>query len=200
MRSALTEPKGWPSGIQYLHTPSYSKHLSGDIVAALNDKPASEKTSSLAGGPSINVAIRAIHSGEHPAHGQYGLFAAKNLPPDSVIIHYIGVIHGQDETDETSDYDLSLDRELKLGIDASKAGNEARFINDYRGISTKGPNADFRDTWVETNGRHERRMSVFVLPAGKSGKRAGGIKKGEEILVSYGKGFWNERQQTGSKN
>lgn len=193
----MAVPKGWPSDIQYLQCPSYSKHLSKEIIAALNDKPPSKTTSPLENGPSINVVIRAIHSSDHPAHGQYGLFAAKNLLPDSLIIHYIGVIHGQDDSDETSDYDLSLDRELNLGIDASNAGNEARFINDYRGISAKGPNVEFRETWVNTNGKSERRMSVFVLTAGKSGKRADGIKKGEEILVSYGKGFWNERQQAG---
>jgi hypothetical protein len=40
----------------------------------------------------------------------------------------------------------------------------------------------------------EKRVGVFVLSAGKSGKRAKGIGRGQEILVSYGKGFWTERQ------
>lgn len=35
-------------------------------------------------------------------------------------------------------------------------------------------------------------MGVWVLPAGKSGKGKG-IKKGDEILVSYGRGFWGAR-------
>lgn len=35
-----------------------------------------------------------------------------------------------------------------------------------------------------------RGVAVFVMPAGKAGKRKGGIKKGQEVLVSYGKGFW----------
>ena len=35
----------------------------------------------------------------------------------------------------------------------------------------------------------ERRVGIFVLSAGKAGKRKGGIKPGEEILVSYGKGM-----------
>lgn len=35
-----------------------------------------------------------------------------------------------------------------------------------------------------------RGVAIFVMPAGRSGKRKGGIKKGQEILVSYGKGFW----------
>lgn len=36
-------------------------------------------------------------------------------------------------------------------------------------------------------------MGVWVLGGGKK-KKGVGIKKGEEILVSYGKGFWGERK------
>jgi hypothetical protein len=96
--------------------------------------------------------------------------------------------------DETSDYDLSLDRESGIGVDASKMGNEARFMNDYRGVAA-GPNAEFRDVLVDVGfGIVEKRMGIFVLSTGKSGKRAKGIERGEEILVNYGKGFWAERQ------
>ena len=91
-----------------------------------------------------------------------------------------------------SNYDLSLDRELCIGIDADKKGNEARFINDYRGIAER-PNAEFKEIWDER--RKERGMGVWVLPEGKSGKGKGkGVRKGEEILVSYGKGFWGARR------
>lgn len=41
-------------------------------------------------------------------------------------------------------------------------------------------------------------MAVFVLPAGKNGPTkagVGGIAKGAEILVSYGKGFWSKRKE-----
>ena len=89
-----------------------------------------------------------------------------------------------------SDYDLSLDREHGIGIDAAKTGNEARFINDYRGIADR-PNAEFREVWDQ--GIKERGMAVYVLREGKSGKGKG-IRKGEEILVSYGKGFWGARK------
>ena len=88
-----------------------------------------------------------------------------------------------------SDYDLSLDREHGIGIDANTRGNEARFINDYRGIAEK-PNAEFKEIWDSR--KQERGMGVWVLPEGKSGKGKG-IRKGEEILVSYGRGFWGAR-------
>ncbi|EXJ92196.1 hypothetical protein A1O3_00746 [Capronia epimyces CBS 606.96] len=104
-----------------------------------------------------------------------------------------------DPTHATSNYDLSLDRDLGLAIDASRCGNEARFINDYRGIRAAGPNAEFRDCLVQVGpgpGRLEKRIGVFVLSPGKAGgPRAKGIAKGEEIVVSYGKGFWNARRE-----
>ena len=115
-------------------------------------------------------------------------------------------MHGPTETDPTSDYDLTLDAELGIAVDAARTGNEARFINDYRGVSDTGPNAEFRDVLVDIgHSRLERRIGVFVLSAGKAKakggkkrakggkKRAKGVLKGEEIVVSYGKGFWRER-------
>lgn len=98
------------------------------------------------------------------------------------------------DTDPTSSYDISLDRDLGISIDAAKAGNEARFVNDYRGIRDK-PNAEFRDIWVKVGDmRWERWIGIFVLGEGRAGLRKGGLRKGEEILVSYGKGFWAERK------
>lgn len=93
----------------------------------------------------------------------------------------------------SSNYDLSLDREMGIGIDADKRGNEARFINDYRGVAER-PNAEFKEIW--DGARKERGMGVWVLPEGKSGKGKG-IRKGEEILVSYGRGFWGARKGDG---
>ena len=63
-------------------------------------------------------------------------------------------------------------------------GNEARFINDYRGVAAK-PNALFEE---RRNAAGELCMAVW------SGKEE--IKKGQEILVSYGKGFWQARARS----
>lgn len=41
-------------------------------------------------------------------------------------------------------------------------------------------------------------VAIFVLPAGKSGKRKNGIRAGQEVLVSYGKGFWAHHASTTS--
>ncbi|KAF1949293.1 hypothetical protein CC80DRAFT_555500 [Byssothecium circinans] len=193
-----SSPRGWPRELVYLHAPRYSKKLNGDATKALvvpNSAPSLRSIYQVpkSQGPYTNVRITPISNPAHPANGQYGLYAAHNLPPDAFILPYLGYVHGPTDLDEQSDYDLSLDREQEVGVDASRMGNEARFINDYRGISNS-PNAEFRDISVDVgNGGVEKRMGVFVLSAGKSGKRAKGIGKGEEILVSYGKGFWSER-------
>lgn len=70
---------------------------------------------------------------------------------------------------------------MSIGIDARRSGNEARFINDYRGIS-KRPNAVFCDNRLSSG---ELRMSVW--------SSVEGVKKGDEILVSYGKSWWRAR-------
>lgn len=118
----------------------------------------------------------------HPARGQRGLFASRKIPPRTHIIDYVGEVHCDDRPH--SDYDLSLYRTsegISVGVDASRMGNEARFINDYRGVAAK-PNAIFEE---HRNSAGELCMAVW------SGKDE--IKKGQEILVSYGKGFWQAR-------
>jgi len=191
MPSATKVPKNWPEEIVFLQRPTYAKSIqSAQLQSSLNslDLPVLKTLN-----PS-NVQIQSISEPSHPAHGQRGLFASRNLVPDSFICFYLGFVHGPQETDPSSNYDLSLDRELQIGVDATRMGNEARFINDYRGIRSEGPNAEFRDCLVDIGGVFERRISAFVLSAGKKGgKRARGINKGEEIVVSYGKGFWSHR-------
>ncbi|KAF2115278.1 hypothetical protein BDV96DRAFT_612654 [Lophiotrema nucula] len=189
-------PKDWPRDILYLLSPSYSNALTDEahkfIFLSKLNLPSNTEVRRVSG-PHTNVKITPISDTFHPAHGQFGLFAGQHLSPDTLILPYLGYVHGKADTDENSDYDLSLDRDHALGVDASKMGNEARFINDYRSISAN-PNAEFRDISIDIGkGLVEKRIGVFVLSAGKSGKRAKGIAKGEEILVSYGKGFWTER-------
>jgi hypothetical protein len=214
--STTKAPRNWPPQKPYLRAPFYSPRLTLAQRSRLKIKPEdpSEIPRGVAKGPCGLVKITDIIESSHPACGQAGLFAASDLKPGSFILEYLGKIHAsppsssssspeslalasssastnpEDDMHAHSDYDLSLDRDAGLAIDADKMGNEARFINDYRGIKDR-PNAEFREVWDPK--RMERGMSVWVLPAGKSGKGKG-IAKGEEILVSYGKGFWGARK------
>ncbi|KAI1374474.1 hypothetical protein F4677DRAFT_426235 [Hypoxylon crocopeplum] len=193
-------PKNWPVAIPYLSQPAYAPHVTRSQRQVLNMRPpdlTTEIPRDFPRGPSALVRIVPICDPSHPANGQSGLFAARSLTPGSLILPYYGVIHSSLPPDNTnhekSDYDLWLDRDVALAVDADKAGNEARFVNDYRGVKERA-NSEFRECWDSRRG--EKCMAVFVLPAGKNtGKKAGvGIGKGEEILVSYGKGFWSKRR------
>ncbi len=200
-------PKNWPPGVSYLTNPAYSPTLLSPHLASLRTKPIDIKEipPNTPKGPCSLVKITSITTSSHPANGQSGLFATKDLKPGTFILQYLGEVHatpfshpGTSSEPEAkkydphakSNYDLSLDREMGIGIDADRRGTEARFINDYRGVADK-PNAEFKEIWDV--GRKERGMGVWVLPEGKSGKGKG-IKKGEEILVSYGRGFWGARK------
>ncbi|KAI0343968.1 hypothetical protein BDW22DRAFT_1355202 [Trametopsis cervina] len=178
-----TTPSHWPSEITYINSPRYHSSVTKEVRSQLDGAMSPVKTSQPGGrAQRPPVVIKRIVEDGHPAKGQFGLFAAKKLQARQHIIDYVGEVHCDDRPD--SDYDLSLLRlpnGIAVGIDASKAGNEARFINDFRGIADK-PNALFQEGRDDSGALS---MSVW------SGNEP--IKKGSEILVSYGKGFWKAR-------
>ncbi|KAI9836876.1 MAG: hypothetical protein M1819_001041 [Sarea resinae] len=199
-------PKNWPSNITYLTTPRYSKALTAADYAAFRPARPCESSSTASPPPSQQpglvlpqipnqtpnppVSITRITRPSHPAHTQYGLFATHDLAPGSFILPYVGVVHAAGaDADPGSDYDLCLDGGRGIGVDATRAGNQARFVNDYRGVRAR-PNAEFREC-VTRGG--ERTMGVWVVSAGRSGAGRKGVRRGEEICVSYGKGFWRGR-------
>ncbi|EJD04288.1 uncharacterized protein FOMMEDRAFT_70390, partial [Fomitiporia mediterranea MF3/22] len=173
-------PSRWPTDLEYLRSTSYAPMIPLDILQYIKGNgPTTLSTTKP------HVMIRRIDSTMHPAHGQMGLFASKKIPPGTRIIDYFGEVHTNERP--SSDYDLSLyrvhgDGGVIVNIDAARMGNEARFINDYRGIRPK-PNALFKERRTEQG---ELRMSVY-----SADNEA--IKKGDEILVSYGKAWWKAR-------
>jgi len=172
-------PKHWPTHVQHLTVPKFHSSVSADAISYL--KGGSSTRSSLPPAPPSLGVIRPITHPSHPAHGQHGLFAASKIPPQTLIVEYIGEVHSDDRP--TSDYDISLYRfrHESVGVDATVMGNEARFVNDYRGIRPK-PNAQFLDRWTAGG---DLRMCIWSL--------SGGIRKGDEIVVSYGKAWWAAR-------
>ncbi|KAF5007093.1 hypothetical protein FDECE_6559 [Fusarium decemcellulare] len=191
----MSKPKNWPDGFPYLRAPLHDKSLSPSHLQALGSKPSPSSdtpiiASSATTTPCPLVKIQPITNSTHPANGQCGLFAAQNLAPGSFILAYLGRVHSGAASSTESDYDLWLDREADAAVDAAAEGNEGRYVNDYRGVGDRA-NAEFRTVWCERWG--ELCVGVWVLGGGKK-KKGGGIKKGDEILVSYGKGFWGERK------
>ncbi|KAH9853064.1 SET domain protein [Lenzites betulinus] len=186
-KDTVRRPAHWPANVRYITEPQYHSSVPPEIRNHIC-------SSQHATGPPESshvlrsaVVIQIITEPTHPACGQYGLFAAKKIPPRSLIMDYIGEVHCDDRPE--SDYDLSLYRSsdsVSVGIDAQLLGNEARFINDYRGVKAR-PNAIFQDRRTDTG---ELRMSVWT--------GADAVRKGEELLVSYGKSWWRERQASGT--
>lgn len=72
--------------------------------------------------------LRVPTSALHPAAGQYGLFAAIDIPPRTPIAPYFGILHTEAESDPASDYDLAMQGPAgeRLAIDATHAGSIAR--------------------------------------------------------------------------
>lgn len=217
-------PPAWPAArTTYLTKPRLSPLFPPQLLPFLFEQPTSSEASSVkfAPRPSAHpniVAIKIIQDKAHPAYGQCGLFAKQKIPPDTHIIPYLGVIHAsflhdpsdtatEDHTsgsalptsDERpdSDYDLALASissadprnpypgyHISIGIDAAQAGNAGRMVNDFRGVG-QAPNAEFRLGKGEAG---ELRMEIWSTKKGK------GIAKGDELLVSYGKGWWGARK------
>ena len=204
-------PQHWPDHIIYLTKSRLAPSFPSDLLPLLYcPSPSPSRFIPRAVAHPAHVTIKPIKTPGHPANGQYGLFAKRRIGPCELIIPYLGVIHHslvQAEPDATStadqaeedesDYDLSLVRlsaydtanprpgyHISIGVDAAKAGNAARFVNDYRGIAAQ-PNAEFRLGEGETG---EARMEIWSLKSG--------VAKGDEILVSYGKAWWGARKDT----
>ncbi|KAJ3355116.1 hypothetical protein HDU83_004013 [Entophlyctis luteolus] len=104
----------------------------------------------------------------------------------------------------------SADAEVRLAIDGARVGNEGRMVNDFRGVpappdythksfakkksanpeyagfaNKSKANVEFR-CYINRSCCGEMRMGLFVCDAR-------GIKRGQELLVSYGKGYWASR-------
>ena len=215
-----TPPPGWPTGVVYLTKPRLSPTFPAPLQPLLTPSASSSgKAVSRPVPHPAQLAIKTITTPGHPAQGQAGLFVKKKIGPNELLVPYLGVVHasftrdpdigledgasspspspspatGPDEHAE-SDYDLSLLRlssadprnpfpgyHISIGVDAARCGNAGRFVNDYRGIGTAA-NAEFRLGQAETG---ELRMEIWSLKSG--------VGKGDEILVSYGKGWWGAR-------
>ncbi|KIM29096.1 hypothetical protein M408DRAFT_68691 [Serendipita vermifera MAFF 305830] len=177
-------PKNWPNDIQYIENPVYHSSVPSNGMALLKSAQPNERGITVMASPSEKwTHIERISTTGHPACGQLGLFASKKIPPHTMVLWYLGQVHG--ESRNSSDYDLSLIKTsdgINIGVDAQFQGNEARCLNDYRGIAER-PNAVFKEGRTE---RGELRMSVWT------GSKA--VIKGQELLVSYGKGWWSARR------
>ncbi|KAL6875198.1 hypothetical protein J3F83DRAFT_713097 [Trichoderma novae-zelandiae] len=146
----MSKPKNWPSSLPYLRSPQHGKDMTPAQLQFLRTNPISQPHDSNSNSHSNNddddalpliaasspatetpcarVRILPISDPQHPAHGQFGLFAAAHILPGELIVAYLGRLHGASAaaTSGESDYDIWLDREADVAVDAALGGNEGR--------------------------------------------------------------------------
>mmetsp|Transcript_11252 Transcript_11252/g.38413 ORF Transcript_11252/g.38413 Transcript_11252/m.38413 type:complete len:170 (-) Transcript_11252:1674-2183(-) len=125
--------------------------------------------------------VRFIHHDGHPCKGQRGLFAIRVWEPFEVLGEYCGVVkvpNDQEARQCDSDYAVAVYKSATWTpfIDASRAGNETRFINDFRGVAGS-PNCKFSQSHVGG------RPAILVVITRQ-------VKEEEELLVDYGDVYW----------
>jgi len=111
----------------------------------------------------------------------YGVFATEDIPPYSTLHHYAGVLMLDDDINPDHDSTFSFTDYKTFSIDAMEKGNWTRFMNHgsellpttnvipWEHYISEGPRVVF------TTGRF-------------------GVKKGEQLLYSYGDDYWTERK------
>ena len=179
----------WPTKIQFSNDYRWDE----TVPKALKEKYSpTNNVRRRANRLSRKVYFQKITNPEHPAFGEYGLFCAlpNGAPPGTWLVDYVGhVTLGEDE-DKSSDYVSDFGSQSELACDANHYGNEGRFLNDFRNTG-KHPNVEFKFR-RDKNG--ELRQGIYVKYAKDSReKEFDGVKRHEELLVSYGKSYWRRR-------
>lgn len=103
-------------------------------------------------------------------------------------------IQAQNEEGNSHNDLLSMAQKNLKSLDTGDVGHNNNIVASFAEASNEIVNPEFRSKDFNKRKRRKkagmRGIAIFVLPAGKSGKRKAGIQPGQEILVSYGKGFW----------
>lgn len=109
----------------------------------------------------------------------YGVFAKENIPPYSILNHYAGLLRPDKAISPDNDSTFMCTEFPAYSIDAQKQGNWCRFMNH----SPEGhPNTNVV-AWEHYSKWGPR---IFFTASRK------GIKKGAQLLYSYGDSYWDE--------
>jgi len=114
----------------------------------------------------------------HPLSGQLGLVAAQKFEIFDVVGEYTGEVFEGEGGSEYATYLEDRNKKYALGVDATREGNECRFINHFTNIAEE-PNVVMKITYVEELPR--------VMVVCKKD-----IEIGEEMLFKYSDEFVEE--------
>jgi len=120
------------------------------------------------------VEIRQLED-PHPLSGQLGLFASQQFEMFDILGEYTGEVYDGEGGSEYATYLEDRSKKYALGVDATREGNECRFINHFQNIAEE-PNVVMKITYVDELPR--------VMVVCKKD-----IEVGEEILFRYSDEF-----------
>ena len=170
----------WPCGVSYSNDYKWQDTVPAALIAMYRPSRGAVRRRPDRASPRC-YAMR-ITDPDHPACDQNGLYAAVDLQCGDWVLDYSGIVSVRSEADAASEYACEFGEQGELTLDATQWGNEARFINDYRNTG-QAKNVEFR---TRRDRRGELRQGVYVTA--KQGVRAG-----DELLISYGQGFWRAK-------
>eukprot|EP00617_Octactis_speculum_P016242 CAMPEP_0185762792 /NCGR_PEP_ID=MMETSP1174-20130828/21761_1 /TAXON_ID=35687 /ORGANISM="Dictyocha speculum, Strain CCMP1381" /LENGTH=131 /DNA_ID=CAMNT_0028444621 /DNA_START=287 /DNA_END=682 /DNA_ORIENTATION=- len=125
------------------------------------------------------VEIRLLGA-PHKLAGQLGLFTTQYWNQFDIVGEYCGEVYDGDGGSDYATFLEDRDAKYSLGVDATREGNECRFINHYEGIAKhESPNVVMKIAYVE---ELPRVMVVCVKD----------IDEGSELLFQYSKEFCDE--------
>lgn len=168
----------WPGNVTYANDYAWDADIEPALLKLY--RPLAPRPRPARPCPRTYAAV--IDDPDHPAHGEYGLFAAAFLANGSWVLDYVGAVGLGEREDRTSDYVADFGEQSELALDARHHGNEARFVNDFRNTGRRA-NVEFK---LRRDGRGELRQGLFVCARE-------GIQPSEELLISYGRSFWRSR-------
>ncbi len=129
---------------------------------------------------SSKVTVHPVQIRNHPAYNRKGvakqLTCTEKIAKDEYLGSYGGRISSSDE--EWNPYKITP-KNCNYDIDGESVGNEMRYINDAKGVGNKEPNVRFFLSYRKLRGH----STVEVISLRD-------IEVGEEILASYGDGYW----------
>lgn len=160
----------------------------------------------------------------HPSAGSFGLFAAEDIPYNTFIRPYLGVLHRKADADFHSTYDLSLCHDPRLA--ESSSGPEA-VADRLQAVSLDETQEEQDPTALYLDSRYWGNESRFVNdyrgiaerpnvefrsfiqhdpassdePSDESARFQMGlfsirpIRKGQELVINYGKSYWIHHDQ-----
>lgn len=109
----------------------------------------------------------------------YGVFAKEYIPPYSILNHYAGILRPDKAISSNNDSTFMFSSFASFSIDAEKAGNWCRFMNHS---PEKNPHTNVV-AWEHYSDWGPR----IIFTAGSKG-----IKKGAQLLYSYGESYWED--------